>query len=232
MIEEVTPENDDPHTQKHYMPWHSVIREGHPTTPIRNVMNASQKDSNGLTLNSCQETGPNLIPDLLGLALRFRNNPVAFIADVSKMFLNIKIEKPQRDLHRFIAFGKTLRQTALMFGEASSPYLALETVQVHSKMFEQKFKKAAAVVQKDLYMDDTISGDQDDANVIATIHEIVEFFRLMHLKVHKINSNSTQVLQALEPELLENQEVTMVLGIQWDTINDTLVPQLPQHKPL
>ena len=147
------------------------------------------------------------------------------------MFLNIKIEQPQRDLHRFIAFGKTLHQTALMFGEASSPYLALETVQVHSKLFEQKFKKAAAVVQKDLYMDDTISGDQDDANVIATIQEIVEFFRLMHLKVHKINSNSTNVLQALDPELLENQEVTTVLGILWDTIDDTLVPQPPQHKP-
>ena len=225
MIEEVIPEMENQSSQKHYMPWHSVLRPGHATTPIRNVMNASQKDSNGLSLNACQEAGPNLIPDLLGLLLQFRSNPVAFIADVSKMFLNIKIAETQRDLHRFFAFGKVLRQTALMFGEASSPYLAIETVHKHTQGREREFQRAIQVILNQLYVDDTITGTQNDSEAIATLQELCRFFESMHLGLQKINSNSKAVLQAMDASLLENKEVTTVLGTTWDTVEDTLRTQ-------
>ena len=101
IIEEVTSEKDDPNTQKHFLPWHSVIREGHSTTPIRNVMNASKEDKNGLSLNKCQYAGPNLLPEVIGLLLQFRDNPIAVMVDISKMFFRITIPDEQKDLHRF-----------------------------------------------------------------------------------------------------------------------------------
>ena len=220
MIEEVTEE--DPSTQKHYLPWHPVVREGHPTTPCRNVMNASQKDSGGLSLNLCQEAGPNLLPDVCGLALNFRDNPIGIIMDISKMFLNIRINKDQKDLHRFLAFGKVLRQAMLLFGEKSSPYLALETVHKHAETMKKTFKLAAEEVIRKLYMDDVISGSKEVDEAIKLIQELINFFDSMHLKVHKINSNNPEVLKAIEPTLLENMENTGVLGIQWDTVQDTL----------
>ena len=230
IIEEITQENDDPTTQKHWLPWHSVIREWHPTTPIRNVMNASQKDKNGYSLNNCQEAGPNLIPDAIGLALQFRDNPIAFMCDISKMFLNIKIDDAQRDLHRFIAFGKVFRQTTLLFGESSSPYLALETVQKHAEVMADRFELAAATVKEKLYIDDTISGAKTTEEAIAVLLELVDFLKSMHLKVHKINSNSEVVLEAMNPQLLENQDVSSILGITWDTKADKLSPKPPLLK--
>ena len=222
MIEEVL--QDDPCSQKHYLPWHPVVREDHPTTPCRNVMNASQKDSAGLSLNQCQSAGPNLLPDVCGLALNFRNSPIGTIMDISKMFLNIRISEDQKDLHRFFAYGKTLRQAMLLFGEASSPYLALETVLYHADYMEManRFKLAAETVRKFLYMDDAITGSNSVAEGVQLIEEMIAFFESMHLKVHKINSSSKEVLKAFDPELLENTTQTSVLGIEWDTENDTL----------
>ena len=220
MIEEVN--EDDPSSQKHYLPWHPVVREGHPTTPCRNVMNASQKDARGLSLNQCQSPGPNLLPDVAGLALRFRNNPIGIIMDVTKMFLNIKIAEDQKDLHRFFAFGKVLRQAALLFGETSSPYLALETVFKHADDHADEFKLAAKAVKDCLYMDDPILGSKSVEKGKELINEMIEFFNSMHLKVHKINSSSREVLDAFEPELLENKETSSVLGIEWNTVQDTM----------
>ena len=231
IIEEVTPDNNNPDTQKHYMPWHSVLRPGHPTTPIRNVMNASQKDSNGLSLNGCQETGPNLLPDVIGLAIQFRKNPVAVIADISKMFLNIKIKLEQRDLHRFIAFNKIFRQTTLLFGEASSPYLAMETVKKHAESMAQEFQLAKKLVENHLYMDDAIDGAGTTKEAIDLLKQLIAFFKSMHLELQKINSNDKAVLADLDPALLEHTaNVTTVLGIEWDTVQDTLAPKPPPAK--
>merc|ERR1711911_430780 len=85
-----------------------------------------------------------------------------------------------------------------------------------------KFKLAAEVVKKFLYMDDLISGSESIAEGIQLIEEMIAFFESMHLKVHKINSSSKEVLKAFDPELLENTTQTSVLGIEWDTENDTL----------
>ena len=51
---------------------------------------------------------------------------------------------------------------------------------------------------------------------------MIEFFDSMHLKVHKINSSNREVLEAFEPELLENKVTSSVLGIEWNTVQDTM----------
>ena len=228
IIEEV--KEEDPSSQKHYLPWHPVIREGHATTPVRPVMNASQKDKNGLSLNKCQEAGPNLLPDVVGLFLQFRKNPIAFICDISKMFLNIKIRGSQRDLHRFLALGRIFRQATLLFGEKASPYLAQEVVQVHASRMKEIFTLAAEAVKRALYMDDTITGTKSIQEAEALVKELIQFFKSMHMDVHKFNSNSKELLQSVEPELLEGKEVTEVLGITWDTLQDTLQVKQPKVK--
>lgn len=46
-----------------YLPHHAVIREDKQTTKTRVVFDASARDSNGVSLNSCLEVGPALQPD-------------------------------------------------------------------------------------------------------------------------------------------------------------------------
>ena len=109
--------------QIHYLPWHAVLKPDHPTTPVRLVHKASQKDKNGLSLNDCQDSGPNLLPDLTGLMLKWRRYKVAIVADVSKMFLRLNMKIDQRDLHQFLFqlsekdLLQVWRYTKVLFGE-------------------------------------------------------------------------------------------------------------------
>lgn len=75
-----------------YLPHHAIIREDKQTTKTRVVFDASAKDSNGVSLNSCLEPGPALQPDLVGILLRFRKNYVGIMGDIEKMFLQIRLE--------------------------------------------------------------------------------------------------------------------------------------------
>ncbi|XP_068756190.1 uncharacterized protein [Montipora capricornis] len=50
---------------------HAIVMEDKQTTKTRVVFDASAKDNNGVSLNSCVEPGPALQPDLIGILLQF-----------------------------------------------------------------------------------------------------------------------------------------------------------------
>ncbi|KAL9985156.1 hypothetical protein ACROYT_G007526 [Oculina patagonica] len=97
--DEITPTEGRP---VFYLPHHAIIREDKQTTKTRVVFDASAKDSNGVSLNSCLEPGPALQPDLVGILLRFRKNVVGIMGDIEKMFLQIRLKEEDRDSHRYL----------------------------------------------------------------------------------------------------------------------------------
>ena len=56
----------------------------------------------GHRLNDYWMKGPDLVNDLLEVVLRFRENEVAFIGDVSKMYHRIHIPEADQHAHRFL----------------------------------------------------------------------------------------------------------------------------------
>ena len=76
----------------HYMPDHGVIRENKSTTKLRIVYDGSAHEKEDHTsINSCLRQGPNLIPSLVDILLRFRIHQVGLVADIEKAFLMIGI---------------------------------------------------------------------------------------------------------------------------------------------
>ncbi|XP_075247043.1 uncharacterized protein LOC142340354 [Convolutriloba macropyga] len=65
-----------------YLPHHTVQNPNKPGK-IRRVANAASK-YRGQSLNSNLLTGPDLLNSLLGILLRFRENPVAILADIER----------------------------------------------------------------------------------------------------------------------------------------------------
>ena len=71
----------------HYLPHHivdngkklRVVYEGNAKT------NISKKP-----LNDCLSRGPNLVGNLAGVLLRFRMNPIAFVADIKKGICSVR----------------------------------------------------------------------------------------------------------------------------------------------
>ncbi|GFR65143.1 hypothetical protein ElyMa_000197900 [Elysia marginata] len=72
-----------------YLPHHPVLREDSRTTEVRPVFDASAKGYNAVSLNDSLEAGPNLLPNILKVLLRFRRWKVAVISDVAKAFVQI-----------------------------------------------------------------------------------------------------------------------------------------------
>ena len=56
----------------------------------------------GLSLNDCLAKGPSLLNNLLGILIRFRENPFAFVGDIKKMFHSIDITQPDQMTHLFL----------------------------------------------------------------------------------------------------------------------------------
>jgi len=66
-----------------YISHHAVFSTESKSTPVHIVFNSSAVFQ-GHRLNDYWMKGPDLLNDLLGVVLRFRENDVAFIGDISK----------------------------------------------------------------------------------------------------------------------------------------------------
>ena len=69
----------------HYLPHYPVIRTEKSTSRVRIVYDASAK-RDGSSLNDCLETGPNTLPQIIDILLRFRLNKIALISDIKQAF--------------------------------------------------------------------------------------------------------------------------------------------------
>lgn len=61
-----------------------------------------QQRQGGSSLNDCLHKGPSLTPLLFDILIRFQEKRVALIGNIEKAFLNIKLDKPDRDFLRFL----------------------------------------------------------------------------------------------------------------------------------
>ena len=71
----------------HYIPHSGVFKEDRQTTKLRVVYDASSKVAGEISLNECLHPGPNLLPLIFDVLLRFRMNKIALIGDLEKAFL-------------------------------------------------------------------------------------------------------------------------------------------------
>ena len=68
----------------------SVIHERE-TTKVRITFDAVAK-TDGVAFNECMHAGPALQNNLVNLILRFCKDPLAIVADISDMFLQVEME--------------------------------------------------------------------------------------------------------------------------------------------
>ncbi|KAL9970153.1 hypothetical protein ACROYT_G022481 [Oculina patagonica] len=226
-----------------YLPHHAIIREDKQTTKTRVVFDASAKDSNGVSLNSCLEPGPALQPDLVGILLRFRKNVVGIMGDIEKMFLQIRLKEEDRDSHRYLwrdldpqATPKIYRMTRVTFGVVSSPLLAIGTIQEHVKSCKETFPVASSEISRNTYVDDFASGRDNVQETLKLQQSATELMQKTALNLTKWSSNSSELMEAiperdraagslvsLESGLAAEHPITKALGLKWNTCTDNLV---------
>ena len=86
-----------------FLPHHGVVRADRDPTKLRIVFDGSAKTySDHLSLNDRLMNGPNYVPHLIDVLLRFRCHQYALTADIEKAFLQIEIREEDRDKLRFL----------------------------------------------------------------------------------------------------------------------------------
>ena len=85
----------------HYISHHEVIKDDSSSTPCRIVFNSSAK-FNGMCLNDFWAKGPDVMNNMLGVLLRFRDRSVALVGDIKKMYHSIHLSILDQHTHRFL----------------------------------------------------------------------------------------------------------------------------------
>ena len=76
----------------YYLSHHEVLKPESTTTPCRIVFNSSAKFQ-GHSLNNHLAKGPDLMNNLLGILVRFREGPVAFVGDLRCSYEDVSCHK-------------------------------------------------------------------------------------------------------------------------------------------
>ena len=155
---------------KWYLPHFPVVRKDRSTTKVRIVFDASAR-YNGTALNDVIYQGPKLQNDLFNVLLRFRRYPVALICDIAEMYLRVKLHPKDRSYHRLLWRDMNTEQkpleyefNRLVFGMNSSPFLAQFVSQHHAKVHEKQYPRAAEIILKSTYMDDSMDSVKKSFN--------------------------------------------------------------------
>ena len=122
-----------------FLPHFPVVKEERVTTKVCVVFDAAAKH-NGKSLNDTTWPGPKLQREMVDVLTRFRRAPVALLADISEMFLQVELQYKDRPFHRFLWRDFDMSRDPdvyefqrLLFGNTASPFYSQYILQTHAK---------------------------------------------------------------------------------------------------
>ena len=233
-----------------YLPHFGVY---HPQKPgkIRVVFD-SAAETEGVSLNKLLLSGPDLTNSLLGVLLRFRQNPVAVTADIEQMFYSFFVNEEHRDFLRFLWFRNNdpqnevvdYRMKVHLFGNTSSPAVATFGLKKTAKEEEHKFgQDAKEFVDENFYVDDGLISLPDSEQAVGLLQRTQAMLATANLRLHKIASNDPKVSEAFPSEdrstslqtldmCKDTIPVQRSLGVCWDLDTDCFTFRVnTAHKP-
>ena len=225
IIEKVTI-NTETTERRHYLPHHPVMTPSKSTTKLRIVYDASIKAKKGdKSLNECLHRGPVLLPDLCGILLRFRIQLIAIFADIEKAFLQVGIQKADRDVMRFLWFKDltnldvsdenldTYRFCQVPFGIICSPFLLAGTIKYHLK---QIGTSVALKISDNIYVDNVLLGANSVQNAYEIYLESKNIFKKASMNLREWISNCSEFLNLLPESDVVRGSIVKIFGIPWN----------------
>lgn len=217
-----------------YLPHHAVVRNDKTTSKVRVVFDASCPGKNGVSLNQEMLVGPTLQPELRHILLRWRCFPICLVADIIKMYRQVKVAEDNVDFQRLLWRENPdddlqhLRLLRVTFGTSSAPFLAVRSLQQIAHDEGAEFPMASRRVLQDFYMDDLMSGCQNVAEGAQVYQQMNELLGRGGFQLQKWSTNNSDLLehikkdrQELEGNLeLKTDAVTKILGLTWNRNSD------------
>ncbi|XP_076233347.1 uncharacterized protein LOC143178507 [Calliopsis andreniformis] len=215
-----------------YLPHHAVVKPSSTTTKLRVVFDGSAKTSSGLSLNDALMIGPTIQDDLFSLLLRFRMYAFVLTGDIEKMYRQFLVRPEDRTYQRILWRDdcgnlKTFELNVVTFGLSSAPYLAIRCLHQLANDEQEEFPEAAAIVKRDLYVDDLLTGAETLKEARHIQAQISELLTRGGLNIRQWASNEPNLLTGINknqihPKIFGDTAVMKTLGLSWDARNDTI----------
>ncbi len=244
---EVCTEGND--GEKWYIPHHGVY---HPKKPgkLRVVFDCSARYK-GSSLNDHLLTGPDMINNLTGVLIRFRQHHIALMCDIEKMFHQFHVSEKDRDYLRFLWWENDdlstppseYRMKVHLFGAVSSPGCANYGLKQLAKEHSHTHPFGSQFIARDFYVDDGVASVESVEKAIQIAKEARELCAERGLRLHKFMSNNSAVLQSIPSTeratdinakslTLNDTALERALGINWNVESDCFTFKVtPKNQP-
>ena len=212
----------------YYIPHHEVMKTESVSTPMRIVFNSSASYM-GQKLNDYWAKGPCVLNDMLTILLRFRENWIAIVGDISRMYNSIKIYVADQHIHRFLwrdlILNKEINHYLLKtvtFGDKPSSTIAIAALKKTAKLSEEKFPEECKIITDSSYADDIIFSVGNETKASGTIGNIERILEKGNFKIkHWIVSGLKDEYPKPRKDILISQpSEKKVLGLIWEPIVD------------
>jgi len=228
------PEDPSSRLTRNFLPHHYVLKDMENLDKFRVLFDGSAKTVSGHSSNEAQLVGPTVQPSLSTTLTKFRVHPIAFTANISKMYRQVLVAAEDRD-KQCILWRESpdlpieeYHLNTVTYGTAAAPYLATRALVQLGEDEKEKFPLRAAVVRTNFYVDDCMAGANDRAAAIKTIDELRGITASAGFPLRKFASNDPHALVHLPEDLreardtlsMDDEEVVRTLGLHWNTVSD------------
>ena len=208
------------------------------TTPCRIVFNSSASYQ-GHQLNQYWAKGPDMINNLLGILFRFRENPVALVGDIQKMYHSVKTGTLDQHTHRFVWRDMDINReadtyilTTVSFGDKPAGAIATQALRKTAIMGSKSYPSAAETVLKNSYVDDIIDSTETNESAQKLSGDIDKLLKpgAFHIKQWQISGGERLLQENVNCTDERSQQISekvddtdqKVLGVAWNKDTDTL----------
>ncbi|XP_072768487.1 uncharacterized protein [Nerophis lumbriciformis] len=209
----------------------------------------------GTSLNCELLQGPDLTNSLIGVLIRFRQEPVALMADIKAMFHQVKVSDKHVDYLRFLWWPDGDMQQDLteyrmkvhLFGAVSSPSCANFALRKTAEDNEAHFPpEVTDTVRHNFYVDDCLRSIPTEQEAVQLVKDLTALCQMGGFTLSKWISNSRAVLISIPQEHRakeikeldldkDNLPMERALGLHWCVETDVfkftvVVPERPHTR--
>ncbi len=222
---------------KFYISHLAVVSPKSASTPIRIVFNSSQVHK-GTSLNNCLAKGPDSYANnILGLLIRWREERVAMVGDIRKMFHSIHLQELESHCHRFLwrdmddsKDPEVYIITRVNMGDRPASAIATEALRATAVMSEKIMPEASNLIINSSYVDDLIDSKPSMEKATSLAHETNSVLQKggfqikcwqFSMKDSATNASGTDSTVSLLKGSTDTE--TAVLGVNWNPLKDAIV---------
>ena len=165
---------------QYFIPWRAVWNPNSLSTPCRLVFDASQVTRSGYSLNSILAKGRNNMNKLVEILIRWLIHRYGFHTDIRKMYNAVKLAEEDwcyqlylwHDLLSVTDSPHVKVIKTLIYGVKSSGNQAESGLRKTASIESKSYPRASQIIQKDVYVDDCLSGEDSWDSVVSTTDDL------------------------------------------------------------